>query len=325
MKKLKKLLSVGKKRLFRKEELLENVAKTFIQTEGVRRAWSASTNTNYKVLLKHYKSYAIRTTIEDVDKKWIDGFVTHLHDKEGLRNSTIYMLLQEQRAILRWAMAEGYKINAEAVHYCPRLKSVNIRSNVLALTTDELQKLHDTHFESKSLKISRDIFLFCCYTSLRFSDVKRLKWADITDGWINIVTQKTNDSLHIPLNTDASRIVMDYRRHNYTEKRGCVFQTMSCVNYNVNIKKVARIAGLNRMVNKTWFKGAERMETSKPLHEVISSHVGRKTFVTLALSSGMPADVLCSITGHKDSRLLKHYYDISREEQRKWVLHLCDK
>ena len=53
MKNLKKLLSVGKKRLFRKEELLENVAKTFIQTEGVRRAWSASTNTNYKVLLKH--------------------------------------------------------------------------------------------------------------------------------------------------------------------------------------------------------------------------------------------------------------------------------
>ena len=317
------LTAIG--RIFWKQPALMDVAKSFVYSENKHRQWSKRTLENYQILIKHYRGYEPKAEIRNIDEEWTDNFVTYLYDK-GLRNSTIGLLLQEQRAVLKWAANEGYDVQRCALHYCPRLKNVNNPSNVVALTPVELTKLLELEIESSSLRASRDIFCFCCLTSLRYSDVKQLKWCNIVDGWIELISKKTSEPLHIPLNSQASAIIRRYKRST-TKNTDKVLPVVSCVNYNQNIKKIAQMAGLNRMITKVWFVGAKRHESSLPLHQVISSHVGRKTFVTLALSSGMPADVLCSFTGHKDSRQLKHYYNITREEQTRWMLHLggkCD-
>ena len=302
--------------VFAKRVGLAKVARSFIETERCRRLWQTRTLENYGVLLGHYERYKGDVRIDRVDARWMDGFVEYLYSVAGLRNSTIQMLLQQHRAVMRWAKSEGYRVRDEALQYSAKLRSANCRSNVVALTREELRRLLDQEIGSSALEAVRDVFCFCCLTSLRYSDIKRLKWSNINDGWVEMTSQKTNEFLRIPLNTNAYNIIKRYAG------RDMVLPVVSCVNYNRGLKKVARMAGLDRMVTHTWYVGPERHEEVRPLYEVISSHVGRKTFVTLALSVGMPVEVLCSFTGHRDSRQLKHYCDISREEQRRWGVTL---
>ena len=67
---------------------------------------------------------------------------------------------------------------------------------IIFLTRDEVNKLEEWQFkpEQKALERVRDVFLFCCFTGLRYSDVAKLKKADVKQGYIDVVTQKTNDS-----------------------------------------------------------------------------------------------------------------------------------
>lgn len=57
----------------------------------------------------------------------------------------------------------------------------------------------------------RDVFCFQCFTSLRYSDVAKLKRSDIVDGVIKVVTKKTGDTISIELNKYSSAILENTR------------------------------------------------------------------------------------------------------------------
>jgi hypothetical protein len=62
------------------------------------------------------------------------------------------------------------------------------------LTEHELSAIRNKVFLSERLTQIRDVFVFCCFTSLSYSDVKALTRQDITIGidgerWISISRQ----------------------------------------------------------------------------------------------------------------------------------------
>lgn len=63
----------------------------------------------------------------------------------------------------------------------------------------------------KYLERVRDVFLFQCFTGLRYSDVFNLKRSDIKDNHIEITTVKTADSLIIELNKHSKSILYKYK------------------------------------------------------------------------------------------------------------------
>ena len=73
---------------------------------------------------------------------------------------------------------------------------------VIFLTWEKLNKLKDYQIpkDKQYLERVRDVFLFCCFTSLRYSDVRNLKRNDIKPDHIEVTTVKTADSLIIELN-----------------------------------------------------------------------------------------------------------------------------
>lgn len=46
----------------------------------------------------------------------------------------------------------------------------------------------------------RDIFFFCCFSSLRYSDASSLRWNDVRDDHVEVTTVKTADSISIEIN-----------------------------------------------------------------------------------------------------------------------------
>ena len=65
--------------------------------------------------------------------------------------------------------------------------------------------------EAGALAKTRDLFCFCAFTSLRYSDMAALKRTDIDGDKIFITTQKTNDRIPIDLSKNAKAILEKYK------------------------------------------------------------------------------------------------------------------
>lgn len=86
------------------------------------------------------------------------------------------------------------------VNYRFQLKEV-IRE---ILHEHEIQAIVDKEFATSRLDQVRDIFLFCCFTGLAYSDVKKLSKDNIVIGmdgerWIKINRTKTDTRSSIPI------------------------------------------------------------------------------------------------------------------------------
>jgi integrase len=139
------------------------------------------------------------------------------------RNKTKKKNIAFIKWFLRWANNKGYYNGKLHNTYRPKLKGTDGNSKeVIHLTWDELQHLY--HFkipdEKQYLARVRDVFCFCCFTSLRYSDVAKLCRSDVKDTYISVVTQKTVDGLKIELNDYSRAILERYKPYQY-ENGGC--------------------------------------------------------------------------------------------------------
>lgn len=169
-------------------------------------------------------------------------------------------------------------------------------------------KQHTT-WRTFALLLVRDIFLFCCYTSLRYSDVYNLCHSNIKGSYIEIVTVKTDDRIIIEFNDKSKAIYDKYKDFHFEGKK--VFPVISNQKMNDYLKDLAELAGLNNPVRQTYYKGSERIETVLPKYAVLSTHDARRTFICNALSLGIPANVVMKWTGHSDYKAMKPYIDIA--------------
>ena len=80
---------------------------------------------------------------------------------------------------------------------------------------------------------------------------------------------------------------------------------------NQQLKEVAKECGLNTLITQIHLKGAKRVETVQPKHELITTHTGRRTFISNALMKGIPVDVVMKWTGHSDYNAMKPYIAIA--------------
>ena len=160
----------------------------------------------------------------------------------------------------------------------------------------------------KRLEDTRDTFCFCCFTSLRYSDVQKLQRCDIKDNYIEIVTSKTDEPLQIDLNDYSRAILNKYKDSDWLGTKALPVYTNPVMNRY--LKEVAQIAGLDYPVKTTYYSGNKRVELVNKKWELITTHCGRRTFIVNSLFLGIPAEVVMKWTGHSDYKSMKPYIAI---------------
>ena len=172
---------------------------------------------------------------------------------------------------------------------------------IIALTENELELIK--HAEIKPfLEHSRDVFLFACNTGARYSDLLNFKHSDIIDGHWHLRTKKTKTLLQIPLNAEAERIAKKY------EEFGSL-KLKTIKQLNLNIRQICRMAGLNEIINKSNFQGSKRTDKQYEKWQLITCHTGRRTFITIALTKGIPQQIVMRVSGHSNYETFKKYID----------------
>ncbi|MBK8947172.1 MAG: tyrosine-type recombinase/integrase [Ignavibacteriae bacterium] len=262
-------------------------------------------------LLREYeKMYNVNLSFDKITPLFFEKFFVFLtQDKEEpkMLNNSAYKIIQFFKTFMIWANEKANIIDNNSYK---TFKSKNEENEVVYLTYDELMSLYNLKIDDEKLSRVRDLFLFQCFTGVRYSDIENLQRVDIQGPTWKLRTQKTRDIIEIPLNNYALGILAKYKEW---EKP---LPIISNQKVNLYLKEVCELAKINAPVKIVKFRGIERIEETFPKFEVISSHTARRTFISLSLERGMKPDVIMSITGHKTYRMMQRYLKIADKHKR---------
>jgi len=150
------------------------------------------------------------------------------------------------------------------------------------LSKAELERLETGELVDENLKITRDIFVFSCYTGLSYSDVKALRERHIVRGidgeyWIFTQRQKNEQFVKIPLLKKALEILGRYGDPAANAEQ-VLLPVYSNQKINLYLKEIA---------------------TSLKIDKNLSFHSARHTFATtVTLSNGVPIETVSKLLGH---------------------------
>ena len=281
----------------------------FVEDCGRQNNWTDSTFEKFAAVKNHLTNFREGLTFEFFDERGLNDYVGYLRDVKEMRNSTIGKQLSFLKWFLRWAFKKGVHQNNAYDSYKPKLKST--QRKIIFLTWDELNRLREFKIPSnkQALERVRDVFLFQCFTGLRYSDVFNLRRSDIKDDHIEVTTVKTSDSLIIELNNHSKAILDKYKDVAFEDDK--VLPVITNQKMNDYLKELAELAGIAEPVRQTYYRGNERIDEVTPKYALLGTHAGRRTFICNALALGIPPQVVMKWTGHSDYKAMKPYIDIA--------------
>lgn len=284
----------------------------FIAAQSAINSWSDGTISKFRTIRKHILALRPDIKMSDFNNTFYIKYVDYLLSVAGMKNTSAMKCWKVLKWFLRWADKSGYLPNKDYQDFSPHLKIVSDKE-VVYLTWDELMKVYSLTFPygKRHLERVRDVFCFQCFTSLRYSDVAKLKREDIEGDIIKVVTEKTGDTIRIELNKYSRAILEKY------EDDERPLPVPANQRMNVWIKEVCFLAGIDTPVTAVYYKGAERIEEVHPKYELIGTHTGRRTFICNALTMGIPAATVMEWTGHSDYKAMKPYIKIADQEKAK--------
>ena len=283
----------------------------FVRQATVRKAWTAATAGKFRNLGEDLRRFRADLGFGDLKEETLEKLVGFWREERGLGNRTVEGKLSCLRWFLNWATENGYNENPAYRRFRPTFKRP--RQKVIFLTEREMRQLQALSLPRRYhyLEKVRDLFLFCCFSGLRFSDAVNLRRSDIRENCLEVTTVKTADSLRIELNAGTRAILYKYRRDTFPGDRALppvLNQTM-----NRDLKTLCRMAGIDEPVRVTRYRGSQREDTVRPKYALVGTHTGRRTFIVHALSLGIPPNVVMKWTGHADYKAMKPYIDIVDE------------
>lgn len=306
-----------------------SVMQKFVIESSVINSWSESTAKKFYALKNDILEFDRSMKISDFSESKLASLVVFFREKKtlrtprkkkgdrkeydhddvvGLSNTTIFKKLGYLRWVLRWAENHGYSVDPAYKTFAPSLKVT--QKKVIYLTSTDLEAIKNLKLEGDlaRLEACRDSFLFCCYSSLRYSDAYNLKKSDVRDSYMDVTTIKTADTVRIEMNNVSRAILDKYKDVDLPENRALPCYTNQAMNRDV--KELCRLAGINEEIRITTYKGNVRKDVVKPKWQLVGTHTGRRTFIVQALSLGIAPDVVMKWTGHSDYKAMKPYIDI---------------
>ena len=305
--------------------------KEFVEEQSVSNQWTHSTVKTWTNFRNHLVRFNPDPKFSDFNENGVNRYIYFLRKHEQLQEKTVMKQFTQLKWYLNWAIRKGYCREDYITKYVPKFKV--LAKPVIFLTKDELTKLYNfripangtvVHLTDKNgveydktvedagaLSKTRDLFCFCAFTSLRYSDMAKLKRTDVKDDYIYVTTQKTDDRLPINLNSFAKKILDKYRDQDFP--KGLALPVISNQKMNDYIKDLCELCGFNDPITEVFYRAGARVEETYPKWALVGTHAARRTFICFALSQGIPPQVVMKWTGHSNYEAMKPYIDIASD------------
>lgn len=263
----------------------------------------------FNPVLDHLKIFAPAADFMDITLPFALKFVQYMQST-GVTDEYAFTRLKKLRRVLKYARKCGIQVPDDYDDF-PSYTPLTQRE---ALKLNEIAQLQQAEL-SESLSRQRDVFLFQCYTGLRWGDLKHARPGNLHEIMgedeeitkvLRLVQEKGRKSNLLPLSNYAIEILNKY---------GGTLPLISQQKYNEAIKDFAERAGLTRKFIKVVFRQGQRFDEEYALWEKLSSHSGRHTFAMLMLELKVDITEVADLMGHGSIATTMIYRTIRGEDK----------
>ena len=187
------------------------------------------------------------------------------------------------------------------------------------ITLEERDKIIETNLsDNPYLETQRDIFIFQSLIGCRIGDLYRMTKKNVINGAIEYIPRKTKEgnpvTVRVPLNDKALSILEKYKIVEDDKILPFTYEQ----DYNEAIKEIFTLAGVTRIV--TILNPLTREEEKRPINEVASSHMARRTFIGNIYKKVKDPNLVSTLSGHKEgSKAFNRYREIDEDMKRELV------
>ncbi len=275
------------------ENIHENKSSflSFYQKEVMDSSLTESTKKNHLSTYKILCLYKKNIYFSELSYAFILSFDHYLRTK-GYHLNTIAKHMKHIKRYINIAINKEYMDTGNYIFRNYKIKT--IEGHHTYLSPEELILFEKLRLERKYVRLqkTKDAFLFCCYTGLRYSDFISLTSMNIVEFhqniWLIYKTIKTKQEVRVPLyllfGGKAIRIL-----ERYGKDLNDFFKLRNNSNINKELILIAKLAGIKQRV---------------------SFHTARHTNATLLIYYGANITTVQKLLGHKNIRTTQTYTNI---------------
>jgi site-specific recombinase XerD len=250
--------------------------------------------------------------LSDINYQFIIDFELFLRNRKPvdhqkpMQNNGVMKHLERLRKMLTLAIKMELMIKDPFSKYALHFNKVERD----CLTETELEAIENKKFSIERLEITKDLFVFSCYTGLAYADVMKLNPDKINIGidsqyWITTKREKTNNPVRVPILPKAWEIIQKYQDHPKVKAYGSLLPHISNQKLNGYLKEVADLCSIKKN---------------------ITFHLARHTFATtITLLNGVPIETVSKMLGHTKISTTQIYAKVVEQKVSQDMLKLKGK
>ena len=264
----------------------------FVFDELKKRDLSHETFRSYSAQITKIQQFKKNILFSDINKSFVQRYKDYMIKVLKNNSNTANKCLSMLKTFVNWAIEEKLVKN----NPFDLIKISKGKGKREYLSISELERLEAIYVQSnlnyKQLNVLR-YFLFVCYTGLRYTDIRNLKFCHIKNRlikgketkFIELVMHKTCLEVSIPIIQKAFELMPK----KITDQQK-VFRVLSNQKTNEYLKEIIKIAEIDK---------------------IITFHSARHTLATNGLEMGIPIEVISKILGHTEIKMTQIYAKVN--------------
>lgn len=224
---------------------------------------------------------------EDLKPSIADDLVEWAKLKRGNGNDTAVRLVKLLKRVVNFAIANQWTTYNPLIAF----RAKHEVKDIVALNDNEIQALIDLPLTTKTMQQTRDLFIFCVFTSMAYAELENLNYGkieEISGERVIILNRKKrgNSRAIIPLLPEAERILKAYQPLVIKDATPC-FSVPTNQSVNRILKELGGMVGTQK---------------------VLKWHTARKSGATYLLNQGVPIEIVQMVCGHKSVKVTQTHY-----------------
>jgi len=253
---------------------------------------------NKTLLIDYSEKTKYKLNFNTIDDVFYNKFIAFCVQEREHSTNTLSRNIGLFKTFMFWALENKYTYNDKFKGF----KNIKrFETDEVALSIEQVKYIYEFNLtNNKKLEKVRDLFIFGCFTGMRFSNYSDIKKQDIVNDFIRVFDKKDKyKPLSIPMNKYSKNLL---------EKYDYNLPKISNQKFNEYLKDLFKLMEFNTMIKKTMKYGENIIETESPLYARISSHTARRSFITIMINKGISHQAIMRYTGHKSLETFITYY-----------------
>jgi integrase len=257
---------------------------------------------NYRQSIKTFQRFKPELSFNDIDMEFYRSFIKRCNDLDYSMNF-LGQHIKNLIKLLKITLKKGLHTNT--IFLDDDFVMPGEQTEDIHLDPPEIDSIYKKHLPNKTLDLARDWFIIASFTGLRVSDIQLLEDKHISNGMIQLVSEKTDTRVVLPMRPEIKAILKKWKG---------LPPKISDQELNRSIKQVCELCKINDPVVYFLTKGGKRKDYYLKKYELVSNHTARRSFITNLLNAGVPDNQVMQLAGIKKHSTLLRYKKTKPED-----------